>query len=283
MRVIILTILLFLLSGLAVNVSAISARELVDRIIQKAVGKPFPKTVDVFKAGNPDDQVTGIAVCMFATMDVLKEAVKNNCNFIIAHEPLFYNHLDETEQFRDDPVVNDKQKYIQDHHLIIWRFHDYLHSIKPDGVMVAMAEKLEWKKYATSTVLDQFILPETTLKEILDHLKLKFPGISFNIVGNLSAKISNVCFSPGAPGSWHHIHCFTKKNADLVIGGEVPQWETYEYVRDAVAQGKNKAIVFLGHIPSEDPGMEISPQWLKAFITEVPIQFIECGPSYKTY
>lgn len=37
---------------------------------------------------------------MFATMDVLRKAVENNCNFIIAHEPLYYNHLDNTENFK---------------------------------------------------------------------------------------------------------------------------------------------------------------------------------------
>lgn len=265
------------------SVSAITARELIDRIIKKIVTNPYPQTVDVFKEGNPDDQVTGVAVCMFATMDVLREAVKNKCNLVITHEPLYYNHSDATDQFITDPVVNEKRKFIRDNRLIVWRFHDYLHSITPDVVMVAMAEKLDWKQYATSSVQDQFILPETTLNDIISHLKSKFPDVAFNVVGNPSAKISNVCFSPGAPGSMHHIRCFNEKKADLVIGGEVSQWETYEYVRDAVAQGKNKAIIFIGHIPSEDPGMEYSPKWFKTFITEVPVTYIASGPSYKTY
>jgi putative NIF3 family GTP cyclohydrolase 1 type 2 len=277
-------LLTFVLAGSTVLcISAITAREIVDRIIKKSVNAPFPQTVDVFKEGNPDDEVTGIAVCMFASMDVLRDAVKNKCNFVITHEPLYYNHLDATSQFKDDPVVNEKKKFITENHLIVWRFHDYLHSINPDPVLTAMADKLGWKDYCSTTSPYEYQLPSTTLKAVISHLKKKIPGVSFDVVGNPATKISKVIFAPGSPGSMTHIRAFNEKKADLVISGEVQQWETYEYVRDAVAQGKNKAIIFLGHFSSEDPGMEATPKWLKTFITEVPVKFLESGPSYVTY
>lgn len=278
------TILVILLACCSIfNLSALTARQITDLIIKNAVGSPFSKTVDVFKEGNPDDEVSGVIVCMFATMDILQEAVKSNSNLIIVHEPLYYNHLDETTQFGNDPVVNDKRKFIRDNRLIIWRFHDYAHSIKPDGFLIGMAEKLGWKDYATTQYFNEFKIPDTTLGEVINHLKLKFPGTTLNVVGNPSATISKVCFAPGAPGSMIHINGLAQKNADLVIGGEVPQWETYEYVRDAVAQGKNKSVIFLGHITSENIGMEYSYRWIKKFITEIPVKFLESGPSYTTY
>lgn len=273
----------FLVINIFVSASAVTARQLVDRIIKNSVGTPFSQTVDVFKEGNPDEEVTGIAVCMFATMDVLRDALKNKCNLIIAHEPLYYNHVDATTQFKDDAVVNEKRKFIIENHLVVWRFHDYLHSITPDPVLTAMAEKLGWKEYCSTSSPYEYKLPTTTLKAIITHLKKKIPGISFDVVGNPSAEISKVVFAPGAPGSMTHIRAFNERNADLVIGGEVQQWETYEYVRDAVSLGKNKALIFLGHIPSENPGMEVTPKWLKTFITEVPVKFFESGPSYVTY
>ena len=70
---------------------------------------------------------------------------------------------------------------------------------------------------------------------------------------------------------------------EVIIGGEVPQWETYEYVRDAVSQGKKKAIIFLGHIPSENAGMEYAARWLRTFIRDIPVGYVDCGPSYTTY
>ena len=75
----------------------ITAREVVTEI-QKQVGVQWQKdTVDTFKAGNPDTAVTGIAVTMMATMDVLQRASAKGLNFVITHEPTFYAHLDTPE------------------------------------------------------------------------------------------------------------------------------------------------------------------------------------------
>src|SRR6266478_5735037 len=53
---------------------SLTAREVVSRI-QKQVGVPWQSdTVDTFKAGDPNAQVTGIAVTMMATLDMLQRA-----------------------------------------------------------------------------------------------------------------------------------------------------------------------------------------------------------------
>jgi putative NIF3 family GTP cyclohydrolase 1 type 2 len=67
---------------------------------------------------------------------------------------------------------------------------------------------------------------------------------------------------------------------DVVMSGEVPEWETVEYVRDAVAAGKAKALVLLGHVNSEEAGMEYAAEWLKGFVTEAPVQFIPAGDPF---
>jgi putative NIF3 family GTP cyclohydrolase 1 type 2 len=53
-------------------------------------------------------------------------------------------------------------------------------------------------------------------------------------------------------------------------------------MRDAVDQGKKKAIIFIGHIASEEAGMDFCAQWLKGFIN-LPITYSESGPSFWTY
>jgi hypothetical protein len=54
-------------------------------------------------------------------------------------------------------------------------------------------------------------------------------------------------------------------------------------MRDAVDQGRKKAIIFLGHINSEEAGMDYCCTWLKSFINEVPVYYVECGPSFWSY
>jgi putative NIF3 family GTP cyclohydrolase 1 type 2 len=278
-------LLIFYLTGniSAQSISASTAAGVIESIIKQTGSTPVPNTVDVIKAGDPQTAVTGIVTTMFSTMEVLKKAVALKCNLIISHEPVFYNHRDETKQFQNDPVYLEKKKYIDDHKLVLWRFHDYIHRIQPDAIDYGMTIKLGWQKYLISGSSDRYTIPETTLRELLQSLKKVFPKNAFNVVGNPDMKLTKVAFSAGAPGSGAHISLLGDKDVDLVIGGEVNQWETYEYVRDAIGQGKKKAIIFLGHVTSEEPGMEYCAQWLKGFIKNIPIHFVESGPSYWTY
>ena len=63
-------------------------------------------------------------------------------------------------------------------------------------------------------------------------------------------------------------------DVQTLILGETREWETVEYVADAVSEGKQKALIILGHIPSEQPGMEECTRWLKTFVSEIPVDFI---------
>ena len=70
--------------------SPVTAQQVIDRI-KSQVGVPWQnETVDTFKAGNPATPVTGIAITMMATMDVLRRAVAAGDNLVITHEPTFY-------------------------------------------------------------------------------------------------------------------------------------------------------------------------------------------------
>ena len=260
-----------------------TAAAVIEAIIKQTGSEPVPNTVDVFKAGDPQTPVKGIVTTMFATMDVLKKAVEMKCNLIIAHEPVFYNHRDETTQFINDPVFLEKKKFIDDNKLVVWRFHDYIHRIKPDAIDYGMALKLGWLKYTDTKAVEHFVIPETTLKELLKTLKKIFPENAFNVIGNQEMKLTKVVFSAGAPGSAAHFSMLEDNNVDVLIAGEVSQWETYEYARDAVSQGRNKAVIFLGHVTSEEPGMEYCADWLKGFLNNIPIRFVESGPSYWTF
>ena len=263
--------------------NAKTASAIIELILKNTATPVLPQTVDVIKEGNPETPVTGIITTMFATMDVLKQAVEKKCNLIIAHEPLYYNHLDDTKQFLNDPVFLEKQKYIRDHGLVIWRFHDHIHMMKPEGISMGMVEKLGWKNYEEEGSLDKFKIPATSLNDLLKYLKQKFPKNALQVIGKPDMRVSKIAFDCGAPGSMAHIRDLRDENIDVVIAGESPQWETYEYARDAVQQGRNKAVIFIGHINSEEAGMDYCATWLKGFIKDVPIQFVEGGPSYWTY
>ena len=283
--VIVLIIILIPLSSMCQNSSkgGNTAGVLIEQIIKNTGAPVLPKTVDVIKEGKPETKVTGIVTTMFGTMEVLKTAVEKKCNLVIVHEPLYYNHLDDTKSYQNDPVFIEKQKYIKDNGLVIWRFHDYIHMMKPDGISTGMIDKLGWKNYQVEGPSDKFRIPETSLENLIRELKNKFPGSSFQVIGKPDLKVRGVAFDGGAPGSMTHIRDLQDPGTDVVIAGESPEWETYEYARDAVSQGRNKAVIFIGHINSEEAGMDYCAKWLKGFIKDIPITFVESGPSFRTY
>jgi len=241
------------------------------------------QTVDNFKAGNPETPLKGIATCMFADMQTLKEAVKQGCNFIITHEPVFYNHLDETDSFTNDPVFQEKMKYIKEKNLVIFRFHDHIHMTEPDGISVGMINKLELEQYAVEGSQTFFKVPETTVSKFSKELKKNLGMETIRVIGNPEMKFTKLAFMAGAPGGQSHIQMLKNKDVEVILAGEANEWETYLYANDAVAQGKNKAVIFLGHIKSEEAGMEYCAKWLSTFISGVPIHFIENKPNFATF
>ncbi len=284
MKQIIFTLLFFLPVFLTAQSNTVKTPEEVVNLIKKNITCDWAnETVDTYKAGNPKTELKGIAVCMFADMATLKQAVSKNCNFIITHEPVFYNHLDETTAYKNDPVFQEKMKYIQDHNLVIFRFHDHIHRTSPDGISVGMINKLELNKYAVNSSLTYFKIPETTVEEYAKKLKDKFGMNSIRIAGNPDMKFTSLAFMAGAPGGQRHIKMLENPDVEVVLAGEAQEWETYSYANDAAELGKNKAVIFLGHVKSEEAGMEYCAQWLQSFISGVSIYFIENKPNFVTF
>lgn len=259
----------------AQNKTAPTAREIVAEI-QKQVGVPWKtETVDTFKAGNPDTAVTGIAVTMMATMDVLQRASAQGLNFVITHEPTFYAHLDVPEGMpENDRVWTEKRAFIEKHNMVVWRFHDHWHMRNPDGIEAGTVKALGWEKYQSPQNQYFFVMPETTVKQIAEGVAKKLDSPVVRVVGDPNMKVTQVALSPGAAGFEEETHALERENVQVLLVGETQEWETVEYVADAVSQGRKKALIVIGHIPSEQMGMLECTTWLKGFVYGVPIEFV---------
>ena len=258
----------------------ITAGEVVDRIKEAVTTEWADQTVDTFKSGSEESVVTGIATTFLSNLDVLKRAKAKGCNMVITHEPTFYNHLDKTEQFgENDPVLTAKQKFIEENDMIIWRFHDHWHRTTPDGIYKGMEELLGWTEYKRG---DSYIyeLPETTLSQFASDLKEVFQAKSIRVIGPPDMTFHVVGLKVGSPGSMAQIEMLRQEEVEVLVGGESLEWETVEYVRDAISAGMNKAMILLGHAHSEEAGMEYCAEWLKGFVSEVPIEFV---PAYEPF
>lgn len=283
MRSYFLILLTGILSATAIaqeKAGSLSAEEVVDRIKANLTCSWAEKTVDTYKSGGPESQVTGIACTFMATVDVLERAAAQGCNMVMTHEPTYYNHLDNTEQFQGDPVYEAKLALIKENNMVVFRFHDHWHRTNPDGIYVGMIDKLQWKPYLLEGRRNIFDLQGQTLHEITEHMKVIFPDAIIRVIGDPALQVRKAAFSAGAPGSQAHIRHLRKDDINLVVIGEAPEWESLSYVRDASQAGFPKAMIILGHTVSEEAGMEYCARWMDTFINEIPVKFIESGDPF---
>ena len=260
----------------------LTARQVIEKI-KLQIGAPVdPNTVDTFKAGDPETTVTGIATTFLATYAVLQEAVASGANLIITHEPTFYNHLDETAFLKGDPVFEHKMAYIREHHLVIWRFHDQWHWRKPDGIIEGFTQAVGWEKYRRPYEQNIFTLPPTTVGQLASDLQAKLNSRVIRVVGDPGLRVTDVAYLPGASGENKEIKELERDDVQVLVAGEAREWETVEYVRDAAAEGRAKALILLGHEVSEEPGMEYCARWLRGPFPAVPVTFIPAGEPFQS-
>lgn len=250
--------------------------------IQKFYGGPLPHaTVDTLKGGDPSTPVTGIATTFLDTMDVLREAVRRGDNLIITHEPTFYNHMDDVKNFSGDPIYEEKRAFIEQHHLVVYRLHDENHA-DPHGdeILAGFYEALGWEHYPhrTGDSGTNFVtIPKTTLDKLVKTLNATFHAGTLRVEGDPKLEITQVAVLPGSAGLEKQVWALRRPGVEVLIAGEASEWETVEYVRDAVAQGRPKALILLGHEVSEEPGMEACAHSLHTLFPSIRVDHIVAG------
>lgn len=261
---------------------AVRIQEVLDALTAPA--DPVVPTVDRLEPGNPDAIVKGIAVTFLATQEIIEKAKDLGVNLVISHEGIFYSHHDRRETLKGDPVYKEKSRMLDESGMAVYRFHDNIHHYHPDAVTQGLLQSLGWMRYEVENLSVASILeiPETILEDIVSTIKnrLFVPYVRF--VGNPAAPCRRVGVFVGFRGSGDTvIPFFNEKNLDLAIYGEGPEWETPEYVRDALYQGKNKALIVLGHAESEAPGMERFADSLLEKFPGLPVHYIPYKPIFQ--
>jgi putative NIF3 family GTP cyclohydrolase 1 type 2 len=278
-----LTRRMLVLGGPAASVASgqtegtLTAGQVIARI-QKNVGVPWrEQTVDTIKSGSPDTRVKGIATTMMATLDVVQRAAAAGKNFVITHEPTFYTHEDKTDTLKDDPTYKFKQDFLNEHDMVVFRFHDHWHAHRPDGIATGMVQALGWEKNVDPQNPRQFLFDNITLSALAKQMQDKLKIRTMRVVGDPNLRVHAVAGNWGYAGSSRP---FARPDLDVLVIGEAREWELIEYAADTISAGKKKGLIVLGHIPSEQAGMLNCANWLKTFITEVPIELIPAAEPF---
>jgi len=100
------------------------------------------------------------------------------------------------------------------------------------------------------------------------------------VIGDMGQKCRQIGFIPGAAGGQMQVSLVEREKPDVLIVGELREWETAEYIRDGRLLGGKTALIVLGHAQSEEPGMEWLVEWLKPRIPGVPVTHVASGSPF---
>lgn len=255
-------------------------QDILNTVIASIPGAPFPDTVDTVKSGDPSKECTGIVVTFMATVEVIEKAAALNANLIIAHEPTFYEHYDNADWLKENSAASAKRKLLDKFGIVVWRFHDYLHSIQPDPTVSSVIRALEFEPHPD--LLYCCRAPAVSVRDLVTLLKQKLDIPLVRVVGDLDMICSVVGVLPGIPPAQMQIGLFDQAGVDALICGEINEWETPEYARDARRLGSKKALIVLGHAASEEPGIRWVIAWLQARLPGETFHFVPTGALFQT-
>jgi putative NIF3 family GTP cyclohydrolase 1 type 2 len=264
-------------AGVLAGAASLTA-EAVIRRIQKELGGDWPATgPDGFKAGDPSTVVKGIATTAMATLDVLRQAVKANANLVLTYEPTFYSRADASTG--NDPVVKAKREFIEKNGLVVFRLRDHWQARKENEMLTGLAAALGWSKHRVKNDDALYEIPpasgDATVASIRAKLKLR---AGLRAVGDRNAVIRRVLLFPGSmtpDAMWRRY-----SDVDLIVAGEVREWENTHYAADIFTAGEKRILVTTGRVVSEEPGMRLCADWVRTVVKELPAHWIGVGDPY---
>ncbi|GAC1512855.1 MAG: hypothetical protein NVS2B16_16470 [Chloroflexota bacterium] len=255
-----------------------SIQTIIDTIVSGIARHPLSHTVDVVKTGDPGRAVTGIVTTFLATTATIRTATALGANLIVTHEPTFYNHEDRVDWLEHDPVYRAKRALLDDHGIVVFRLHDYIHlNERTDGIVAGLLQALDWQGYADPDHPFLCSIPPMTLLSLIETLKERLGLTTVRVAGDPAMTCRRVGLLVGSSGVHTHVRALRDLDADVVVCGEINEWETAEYVRDAVDLGHAKALVVVGHANSEEAGMVWFTTWLRHQLPDIPITHIPAG------
>jgi putative NIF3 family GTP cyclohydrolase 1 type 2 len=277
--------------------TTLTAQAVVERL-QSALGGEWPTAgIDGFKAGDPSVAVKGIATTAMATQDVLKQAARTGSNLVMTYEPTFYGRQDGPSSSpppaaggrgggrgfggvsAEDPVYKGKKEFIEKNGLVVFRLHDHWQIRKEGEMATGLAEALGWGRNRIKPDDVLYEIPPAAAEDVVGQIrkKLSLRG-GLRAVGDRKATVRKVMLCPGVmtPSTiWQRY-----AEVDLIIAGEVREWENTYFAADLFSAGEKHGLVTIGRVVSEDPGMRACAAWLSTVVKEVPAQWIGAGDLY---
>lgn len=241
-------------------------------------------TVDTFKSGDPETEITGIAVSWMSTTAALRQALALRCNLFVTHEPTYYGHHDEL----DGPVfelagAREKRAFIEQSGIVILRCHDLWDQVPEMGIPDAWGAALGLgAAVGGEGYYRVYDVEGRTAGDVARQVAARsraFGQEAVQVIGDPETPVSRVAIGTGAiTPLFGYLRDFRDAlGLDLAICTDdgFTYWQHGAYALDA-----GLPVIVVNHATSEEPGMQRLAEHLRARFPEVPVHFLPRGCLY---
>ena len=249
--------------------------QFIEEIAPIARGVPGDEYGFVF--GDPNTEVQGIATCWSPTLEVIKRAIENAINMIVAHEPLFIPHS--ASIWLTSLPVNCKLPNIKrmellvKHKICVHRSHSNWDAAPKHGTVDGFGAFLGFEKeIARGKYTRVYELEPVRLENLALNIKTKLGLPGLRVIGDRSRIITKAGTAIGGLGGIFDIPDeLASLGAQVGIFGEMLDYT----IRAAIEY--DLCVIETAHGASENPGIRNFAQILQAEFPQVKVMFIDSG------
>ena len=271
-------------------------QQVIDNIIayHPDLGERLATTCDTVKYGDTSRECTGVATAIYPSPDVIRAAGEAGCNLLVVHEPSFYSHMDPLDWLAGNETAEKKMALLDRYGMVVFRDHDRIHAHVPDGIFYGLFAELGWLPYLDhpmdkpSDINDTFAMtltfPDVPVAKIAAEIKEKLGLKALRFTGNPGTVVRKAAIAAHLlPGFQKVIEAVEKEQVDLLLPGEIIDWEIPCYFKDAGQLGLNKACLHLGHFNWEELGMKYAVNWLRELAPGLPVVYCPNEDMYRYF
>lgn len=235
-------------------------------------------TVDRVIYGDPDREISAIAVAWMPYQATIQQALDLGANVLVTHEPTFYIHRDLRDENATGPEVDRKRAWLDEQDITIIRCHDVWDAIPDIGIPYAWGEFLELGKPSNSeryyNVYDIDPQPAGTFARHIAARTAKLGQPTIGFYGDPDREIRTVGLGTGCISqSWE----MRRLGADLAISVDdvVRAW-----IDGEMSQDTGYPLIVVNHCVSEEPGIAKLAEYIDTTFPDIPVTHL---PQQCTY
>lgn len=256
----------------------VKSRDVADILIKVAPPElAYEGEESGFIVGDENKEVSVVGVTERPTVKVLQEAIDNNVDMLIIHEPLYQskkNFLVDASLLNYPPNQN-REKLVKQGNFCVYRLHSEWDDTK-DGnndilarlLGLEVTDKLPYGRIGKvkTANLDRFV------KTVKQSLGCKFALV----VGDKNKTIKMVAVVAGSGNSLTEIIELAKqKGADVLVSGDIQD------SRARFASELDLAIIDAGDYFTENPGAGKLAELLQGVLADVKVLHLDPGPPWE--